>query len=296
MTSASPSIMLELLITHPTLAVALAGVLGLFVGSFLNVVMLRLPPRMEHEWKEQSREMLGLDPDPTPKPPGIALSRSRCPKCGHQLGALENIPVVSFVFLRGKCANCGTPISWQYPVVELLTAVLSAIVVWRYGLNLQAAAALLMTWLLIAMSGIDVRTQLLPDDLTLSLLWLGLLVSLVPLFVTPQQAIIGAACGYGVLWLVFHVFKLITGKEGMGFGDFKLLAALGAWLGAGQLPLVILLSSLVGALVGGIWLLRKRDGKSEPIPFGPFLAAAGFIALIWGPQIVSGYLQYAKLQ
>lgn len=288
--------MLELLLMHPLIAVALAGLLGLFVGSFLNVVILRLPPRMEHDWKAQSREMLGLDADPTPKPAGIALSRSRCPKCGHQLGILENIPVLSFVFLRGKCSNCGTSISWQYPAVELLTGVLSAVVVWRFGVDLQAAAALLMTWLLIAMSGIDVRTQLLPDDLTLSLLWLGLLVSLIPLFVTPQQAIIGAACGYGVLWLVFHVFKLLTGKEGMGFGDFKLLAALGAWLGAGQLPLVILLSSLVGALVGGVWLLLKRDGKSEPIPFGPFLAAAGFIALIWGPQIVGGYLRYAKLQ
>jgi len=287
--------MLELLQSNPSLPIILAGVLGLFVGSFLNVVILRMPPRMDFDWKTQSREMLELPPDPAPKPPGIALSRSRCPKCGYQLRAWENIPVLSYLLLRGKCANCKTPISLQYPAVELLTAVVSAVVVWRFGLGFEALAALVMSWMLIAMSGIDAWTKLLPDDLTLSLLWLGLLLSLVPLFVSPQQAILGAACGYGVLWSVFHLFKLLTGKEGMGFGDFKLLAALGAWLGPGQLPLVIILSALLGIIVGGLWLALKRNGKSEPIPFGPFLAAAGFVALIFGNDIIGAYLSYAKL-
>jgi leader peptidase (prepilin peptidase) / N-methyltransferase len=287
--------MLELLASSPTVAMILASLLGLFIGSFLNVVILRLPPRMEHAWREQAREILELPADPTPAPPGLALSRSRCPKCGHQLGALENIPLLSYVLLRGRCSACKTPISAQYPLVELLTGLASALVVWRFGVTVESLGALAMTWLLIAMSGIDARTKLLPDDLTLSLLWLGLLVSLLPGGVEPSAAILGAALGYGVLWTVFKVFKAITGKDGMGYGDFKLLAALGAWLGPGQLPLVILLSSLVGALIGGAYLALKRGGKSEPIPFGPFLAAAGWIALLFGPAIVGWYVAFAKL-
>jgi len=287
--------MLELLQSNAPVAIALAGILGLFIGSFLNVVILRLPPLMEYGWRTQSREVLELPADPAPPPPGIALSRSRCPKCDYQLGALENIPLLSYLLLRGKCSNCAAPISLQYPAVELLTGVLSAVVVWKLGATIPGLAALLMTWLLIAMSGVDARTKLLPDGLTLSLLWIGLLLSLVPVFIEPRQAIIGAACGYGVLWIVFQVFKLVTGKDGMGFGDFKLLAALGAWLGATQLPLVILLSSLVGAVVGGAWLALKRNGHSEPIPFGPFLAASGWIALLWGKDIINAYLRFSNL-
>jgi len=223
----------------------------------------------------------------------LVVPRSACPSCGAQITALQNIPVVSWLVLRGKCAHCGSPISGRYPLIELATALLSAVVAWHFGFTPHMAAALVMTWLLIGMSMIDVDHQLLPDDMTLPLMWLGLLLSLfngAVLPITPTDAIIGAIAGYLSLWLVYHAFKALTGKEGMGYGDFKLLAALGAWLGWQQLPLIILLSACVGAVVGiALIVIRGRD-RNLPIPFGPYLAAAGWIAMLWGDQIVAAYL------
>lgn len=278
------------LLAIPGAAVALAALLGLLVGSFLNVVILRLPARLMHQWREQSRELLELDAAAEPAPPGLVRQASHCPQCKHALGALENIPLVSWLALRGRCRHCGAKISAQYPLVELLTAICSALVVWKFGATWPAAAGLLFTWALIALAGIDVRTQLLPDQITLPLLWLGLLVALVPFFVDAPAAIVGAAIGYVSLWSVYWAFKLLTGKEGMGYGDFKLLAAIGAWLGWQMLPLTILLSSVVGAVVGISLIVFARHGRNVPIPFGPYLAAAGVIALFWGREITSRYL------
>ena len=272
-------------------ATALAGVLGLIVGSFLNVVILRLPTRLIHGWKQQSRELLELEPNnaEVPVPPGIVREPSHCPHCKHPLGALENIPLLSWLVLRGRCRHCAAPISIQYPLVELLSGVCSAIVVWKYGLAWQSAAALIFTWTLIALSGIDLHTQLLPDQMTLPLLWLGLAISLIPLFVSSSASIVGAIIGYLSLWSIYWLFKLSTGKEGMGYGDFKLLAALGAWMGASALLPIVLLSSLIGAIVGGMFLMLKGQNRATPIPFGPFLAVAGWSWLIAGDQLLSIY-------
>lgn len=271
--------------------IAMAGVLGLIVGSFLNVVILRLPARMEWLWKRDAREMLEIAEDTGPAPPDLVRKGSHCPHCKHPLAAWENIPLLSWLVLRGHCRHCKAPISIQYPVVELLTGVASAIVVWKFGLGWHAAAALAFTWMLIAASGIDFRTQLLPDSLTLPLLWLGLLVSLVPLFVTARESLIGAAVGYVALWLVYWIFKLATGKEGMGYGDFKLFAVAGAWLGYAALLPVIILSALAGAIIGGIALKVGGKDRSVPIPFGPFLAAGMWIWLVAGDPILAAYLR-----
>jgi leader peptidase (prepilin peptidase)/N-methyltransferase len=275
----------DLLIAHPGAAIACAGILGLVVGSFLNVVILRLPERLMHAWRAQSREMLELEAQETAPPPGIVREPSHCPRCKHRLGALENIPLVSWLALRGRCRHCHAPISIQYPLVELLTAVLSAIVVWKFGIGWHAAAGLALTWTLVALSGIDVRTQLLPDQMTLPLLWLGLLLSLVPLFVDSHASIIGAMVGYLSLWSVYWLFKLATRKEGMGYGDFKLLAALGAWMGPFALLPIVLLSSLIGAIVGGTFLAIRGHDRATPIPFGPFIAAAGWTWFVAGEQL-----------
>jgi len=274
----------------PGVAVALAGVLGLLVGSFLNVVILRLPPRLMHQWREQSREVLELDNAAAePPPPGLVWQASHCPQCKHPLGALENIPVVSWLVLRGRCKHCGAKISAQYPLVELLTGICSLIIVWKFGVSWQAAAGLLFTWALIALAGIDVRTQLLPDQITLPLLWLGLLIALVPLYVDTPAAILGAAIGYLSLWSVYWGFKLLTGKEGMGYGDFKLLGALGAWMGPWALLPIVLLSSLIGAVVGTVLLAVQGRDRATPIPFGPFLAAAGWVQFVFGSEILVLY-------
>jgi len=273
----------------PGVAVALAGLLGLLVGSFLNVVILRLPARLMHQWREQSREMLELGGDVEPTPPGLVWQASHCPQCKHALGALENIPVVSWLVLRGRCKHCGTKISVQYPLVELLTAVCSALIVWKLGVGWQAAAGLLFTWALIALAGIDVHTQLLPDQITLPLLWFGLLIALAPFFVDTSSAILGAAIGYLSLWSVYWGFKLLTGKEGMGYGDFKLLGALGAWMGPWALLPIVLLSSLIGAVVGGTLLAVQGRDRATPIPFGPFLAAAGWVQFAFGNEIAVLY-------
>jgi leader peptidase (prepilin peptidase)/N-methyltransferase len=275
--------------------IALAGMLGLLIGSFLNVVILRLPARMAAAWQREAREVLQLEAEEAPLPPGIVREPSHCMHCQHRLSALDNIPLLSWLVLRGRCRYCGTRISAQYPLVELLCGVLSAVVVWKFGPTWAAAGGLLLTWTLIACAGIDVRTQLLPDQLTLPLLWLGLILALVPLFVGAKSAILGAAIGYLSLWSVYWLFKLLTGKEGMGYGDFKLLAALGAWMGPLAVLPVILLSSLIGAVVGGSMILARRHQAQVPIPFGPFLAAAGWVWLVAGDVLLHGYLRLTGL-
>ncbi|MBI2396769.1 MAG: prepilin peptidase [Xanthomonadales bacterium] len=265
-------------------------VFGLLIGSFLNVVILRTPPRLEFAWRREAREILELPEAEELPPPGLVADRSRCPKCSHQLAWYENIPVFSYAVLRGKCRSCRAPISIQYPLVELLTASASAAVVWHFGAGWESAVALLLTWFLIGASGIDFRTTLLPDQFTLPALWLGLLVAAsASLFVPPTQAIWGAALGYLSLWSVYWLFKLVTGKEGMGYGDFKLLAALGAFVGPQGLIPIVLMSSLVGAVIGSAILIAKGRDRQTPIPFGPFLAIAGWIQFLYGDWIIATY-------
>ncbi|WP_255505425.1 prepilin peptidase [Alkalisalibacterium limincola] len=285
----------------PVLAALSALAFGLLVGSFLNVVILRMPPRLEWQWRRDCRELLELpelSAEADPKPPGIVVQRSHCPGCGHQLAAWENVPVLSWLLLRGRCRGCGMRISAQYPVVELLTGLLFAICVWQFGWTWQAGAAIVFTGLLVAMSGIDLRTTLLPDQLTLPLLWLGLLLSVVVpggLFVPPVSAILGAAVGYLSLWSVYWAFKLLTGKEGMGYGDFKLLAALGAWCGVGAVLPIVLISSVVGAVIGSAWLMIKGRDKATPIPFGPYLAIAGWIVLVLQFDLLGSYARWVGM-
>lgn len=268
-----------------TLGAALvAALFGLLVGSFLNVVIHRIPKMMQRESDNYVAQESGKEPPHTDRY-NLMVPRSSCPCCGHQITALENIPVISWLALRGKCRNCKAPISPRYPAVELLTAILSGVLVWTFGSGLAGLATLLFLFLLVAMTFIDIDTQLLPDDLTYPLLWAGLLVNLNGTFVPLQDAVIGAAAGYLVLWSVYWLFKLATGKEGMGYGDFKLLAALGAWLGWAMLPTIILLSSVVGAIVGISLIVFAKRGRDKPIPFGPYLAAAGLIALLYGSDI-----------
>jgi leader peptidase (prepilin peptidase)/N-methyltransferase len=276
--------------------IAFAGVLGLVVGSFLNVVILRLPERMAAGWRQEAREVLELEVDTGPLPPGIVREPSHCPQCKHPLSVLDNIPLFGWLLLRGRCRYCQAPISIQYPLVELLSGLLSAVIVWKFGPSWAALAGLLLTWTLIALSGIDFRTQLLPDQLTFPLLWLGLLLALLPMFVTAPSAIIGAAIGYLSLWSVYWLFKLLTGKEGMGYGDFKLLAALGAWMGPVSLLPIILLSSLVGALVGGSLIVLHRHKREVPMPFGPFIAAAGWIWFVAGDGLLQDYMHLTGLR
>ena len=278
-----------MLLDSPGGLVAAAGLLGLCVGSFLNVVIHRLPKMMEQEWHAQCAELRG-ETASTAADLTLARPRSRCPSCGHQITALENIPLVSYMLLRGKCSNCATPISPRYPAVEALTALLSAYAAWHFGPTLQTVGALLLIWALIALTVIDFDTQLLPDSITLPLLWFGLAFNLFGAYADLPSAVIGAMLGYLSLWSVFWLFKLATGKEGMGYGDFKLLAALGAWLGWQLLPVIVLLSSVVGAAIGIGLIVISRHGRNTPIPFGPYLAIAGLIALFWGAQLTRAYL------
>ncbi|MCQ4346122.1 A24 family peptidase [Pseudomonas stutzeri] len=270
-----------------------AGFLGLLVGSFLNVVVYRLPIMMQREWQAQAREVLELPEAEPVERFNLLLPDSSCPHCGHRIRPWENVPLLSWLALRGRCAACRAPIGKRYPLVELACGLLSGFVAWHFGFTWQAGAALLLSWGLLAMSLIDADHQLLPDVLVLPLLWLGLIVNQSGLFASPSDAFWGAVAGYLSLWSVYWLFKLATGKEGMGHGDFKLLAMLGAWGGWQILPLTILLSSVVGAVLG-ILILRLRGAESgTPLPFGPYLAVAGWIALLWGEQITSGYLQFA---
>jgi leader peptidase (prepilin peptidase)/N-methyltransferase len=275
----------------PTFA-AVAALFGLAVGSFLNVVIHRLPKMMERDWQAQCAELAGQAPAPAPAPPyDLARPPSSCPSCGHRIRVHENIPVLSYALLRGRCAGCGTGIGIRYPVVEALTGALTGYAAWHFGFGWAAFGAMLFLWCMIAASFIDIDTQLLPDSITLPLLWAGLLFNLRGTFVDLPAAVIGAAAGYLVLWSVYWLFRLATGKEGMGFGDFKLLAAIGAWLGWKILPLVILLSSFVGAAVGIALIALARRGREVPIPFGPYLACAGAIALFWGQGLVDQWLR-----
>jgi len=269
----------------PTLV---AGLFGLLIGSFLNVVIHRIPKMMQRESDNYVANELGKELPHTERY-NLMVPRSCCPHCGHQITALENIPVVSWLALGGKCRKCKAPISPRYPVVELITGLLSAFLVWTFGSGVAGLGTLLFVYLLIAMTYIDYDTKLLPDDLTLPLLWAGLLININGTFVPLQDAVIGAAAGYLVLWGVYWLFKLVTGKEGMGYGDFKLLAALGAWLGWAMLPTIILLSSVVGAVVGISLIVFAKRGRDNPIPFGPYLAAAGLIALVWGKELSAGF-------
>lgn len=271
--------------------------LGLFVGSFLNVVAYRLPKMMEIDWRKQCNDFLEIKDKSEPSSPTLTLSRpgSSCPHCGHKIRAWENIPIISWLLLRGRCSECKQPIALRYPVVELATGLLSLAVALHFGFSWQAAAALPLTWSLIALTLIDFDEQLLPDSIVLPLLWLGLLLSLFGIFTDSHSAIIGAVAGYLSLWTVFQLFKLVTGKEGMGYGDFKLFALFGAWFGWQSLIQIILLSSVVGAVVGILLVLIRGRDRNIPIPFGPYLAAAGWISLIWGEQINTAYLQWAGL-
>ncbi|MCZ6826113.1 MAG: prepilin peptidase [Gammaproteobacteria bacterium] len=286
----------------PLFYMILAFVVGLMIGSFLNVVIYRLPVMLEHEWKHQCSEIMNLDPVAETARFNLLTPASRCPSCGHRITIAQNIPILSYLLLHGKCAACSARISPRYPVVELLTGIVSFLVVWRFGFTLEALAALFLSWTLIALSGIDLDHKLLPDSLTLLLLWTGLLISLASktvsaetLFINPVDSIAGAVIGYLALWSVYQLFLLITGKEGMGYGDFKLLAALGAWLGYQQLPLIIFFSALVGALAGIIMIVTLGRDRQIPIPYGPYLAAAGWVALMWGSDISAYYFHIAGL-
>jgi leader peptidase (prepilin peptidase) / N-methyltransferase len=276
-------------VAHPPVFIAMAAVLGVAIGSFLNVVIHRVPKMMEREWQAQCAELRGEQPPAQPRF-DLARPRSFCPSCGHQITSLENVPVLSYLWLRGKCSACNAAIGVRYLVVEALTGLATAYCAWRFGFGFAAFGAMLFVWCMVALTFIDIDTQLLPDSITLPFLWAGLVFNLRGTFVDLASAVIGAIAGYLVLWSVYWAFKLATGKEGMGFGDFKLLAAIGAWLGWKMLPLVILASSFVGAVVGVALMILARRGRDVPIPFGPYLAGAGLIALFWGPLIVDRYL------
>ncbi|WP_374327087.1 A24 family peptidase [Azonexus sp.] len=277
-----------------SLLAVIGGLLGLCVGSFLNVVIHRLPKMMEREWLAQCAEISGNETSTETESLTLSQPRSRCPHCGHAIRAYENIPLLSyFLILRGKCAGCGKPISLRYPLIEALTGALSAFAVWHFGDTYAAVGALLLIWALLALTFIDFDTQLLPDSITLPLLWLGLAFNLAQVYTDLPSAVIGAMAGYLILWSIYWGFKLLTGKEGMGYGDFKLLAALGAWLGWQMLPTIVLLSSVVGATVGIALIAFARHGRHIPIPFGPYLASAGIIALFWGQTLTNTYLGLA---
>jgi leader peptidase (prepilin peptidase)/N-methyltransferase len=294
---------------HAVLFAGSVFILGLVVGSFLNVVIYRLPIILQREWRMQATELLppaaadtvlaGVDVSARFT---LSVPRSACPACNAPITAWQNIPIVSWLVLRGRCAACKAPISARYPLVELATAALSAAVAWHFGFSANAACALLMTWTLVALTGIDIDHQLLPDNITLPLMWAGLLAAVVvgasdgALPVAPRDAIIGAAAGYLSLWLVFHLFRLVTGKEGMGYGDFKLFAALGAWLGWRVLPMVILLAAASGAVLGILMIVLRGRDRAAPMPFGPYLAAAGWLAMMYGNSLVSGYLRLSGFQ
>ena len=275
---------------YPALFVTAVTVLSLAIGSFLNVVIHRLPKMLERQWRDELAELNGQETATAPRY-NLMLPRSQCPGCGHQISALENVPVVSYLALRGKCAACKTRISPRYPLVEALTGALSGFIAWRYGFSWHTLAALFFVWSMIALAFIDLDTFYLPDDITLPLVWAGLLVNMGGVFVDLQSAVIGAVAGYLALWVVFWSYKLATGKDGMGYGDFKLLAAIGAWLGWKMLPVVILLSSFVGAIIGISLIACARQERGSPIPFGPYLVLGGLIAMFWGDAIVKYYLQ-----
>lgn len=282
----------ESVFINPSLLISVAAIIGLMVGSFLNVVIYRLPIMMKRDWRNECADFLNLPAQRSLENAGynLVFPLSRCPHCSTPIKPYQNIPVISFLLLKGRCAYCQAPISRRYPLIELLAGLCSALIAWRFGYTPEMGFALLLTWSLIALSAIDLDHHLLPDTITLPLVWAGLLLSLFNVFADSHASIIGASAGYLCLWSVYHGFKLLTGKEGMGYGDFKLLAAFGAWLGWQYLLMIILLSSLVGAVVGIAMVIFVNHDKNIPIPFGPYLAAAGWIALLWGDKINQLYL------
>ena len=283
--------LLTLLQNSPTLFISIVIILGLLIGSFLNVVIYRLPVMMEREWREQCDELNGKE-STSREQFSLNKPRSRCPQCNHAISAWENIPILSYLFLAGKCKQCKTGISLRYPIIEIFTGFLSGIVAWKFGFDWACLGGLLLTWSLIALTFIDVDHQLLPDSITLPLLWLGITFNLFSIYTDLHSSVVGALIGYLSLWTVFQAFKLVTGKEGMGYGDFKLLAALGAWLGWALLPSIILLSSLVGAVIGISLIVLRQHQREVPIPFGPYLAGAGWLALVWGNDINNTYINW----
>lgn len=288
--------LVTLVATNNGLYIVVAALFGLLVGSFLNVVIYRTPVILNRQWQRDCQDLLGRtsEPQPSPEPFNLVTPRSRCPHCGHRVTALENIPILSYLWLRGKCSACQKPIGLRYPAIELLSAVMAGVTAWHFGWGVAGFAAIVLTWALIALTFIDIDHQLLPDVIVLPFLWAGLLINLSSTFASLPGAVIGAAAGYLSLWLVFHLFKLVTGKEGMGYGDFKLLALFGAWLGWQSLPLIILLSSVIGAVIGiGLIIFQGRD-RAQPLPFGPYLAGAGWVAMLWGNEIIAYYLQIVR--
>jgi leader peptidase (prepilin peptidase)/N-methyltransferase len=285
---------ITILAAQPALLAVAAGLLGLIIGSFLNVVIYRLPIMLEREWRTQCAELLGQIPPQTP-PVNLWLPRSYCPNCQHPIRAFENIPLLSYFLQGGRCTHCKAPISLQYPLVEATSGVLTALSAWHFGWSWQAPAALLLTWGLLTLSVIDLQRQLLPDSITLPLLWLGLGLALFGVFTDLRASVIGAMSGYLSLWSVYWVFRLFTGREGMGQGDFKLLAMLGAWQGWQYLPAMVIISAGVGSVLGSALILLRRRERSAPLPFGPFLAAAGWITLLWGEPLNQAYLHWIEL-
>ncbi|MCV6614449.1 MAG: A24 family peptidase [Cellvibrionaceae bacterium] len=280
---------MELLSQHPTALIAVTGLLGLIIGSFLNVVIYRVPKMLENEWRQGCCELLEQECEQSERF-NLMTPASTCPHCQHTIRPWENIPVISYLALKGRCGACREPISKRYPMVEFVTGLMSAFLAWKFGWGYELAAALVFSWALICLTLIDADTQLLPDNITLPLLWLGLIANYFGLFTSLEQALWGAVWGYMSLWSIFWLFKLVTGKEGMGYGDFKLLAALGAWMGWQALPAIILLSSVVGALIGVAGILIMGKDKNKPMPFGPYLAIAGWIQFCWGEAINQAYL------
>ena len=287
--------LLNTLQNSPAFLISAVFIIGLMVGSFLNVLIYRLPEMMHRSWRRQCLDFLELPAEKSPETFNLSFPGSHCPNCKTAIKALQNIPILSYLFLRGKCSACGGAISARYPSIEAFTAACSVIIAWRFGYSPALIFALLLTWSLIALSFIDIDRQLLPDSITLPMLWLGLILSLFSIFTDSRASIIGAAAGYLSLWSIYQLFKLTTGKQGMGFGDFKLLALFGAWLGWQYLPLIILLSSLAGLVISGSMIILKKHDARQPIPFGPYLAAAGWLALIWGNDLNSFYLQTVGL-
>lgn len=291
--------LIDLLRENTVIFLIFVGIFSLIIGSFLNAAIYRIPVMMQREWHQECRELLGDKCEKTTEQPetfNLMVPRSTCPNCGHMITALENIPVISYLFLKGKCSSCKTSISAQYPLIEIFTAFISVFVAWKLGFSWQALAAIFFTWVMITLSIIDAKTMLLPDNLTLPLMWLGILVNYQHLFVDLQSSVLGAMMGYLSLWSVFHVFRLVTGKEGMGYGDFKILAAIGAWGGWQILPFTLFTASLFGAIFGIVWMIIKQDRNANMIPFGPWLAAAGFIGFLWREEILDVMSHYFMLQ
>ena len=286
---------LILLQTSPVFFYTAIGLLGLVVGSFLNVVIQRLPKMMELEWRRECATLMGTAPpdDTAPEKFNLVVPRSRCPHCNHGITALENIPVLSYLLLRGRCSECRKPISIRYPLIETASALIAVFIGLHFGFSAQLLPAILFSWALLVLSVIDLDHQLLPDDITLPFLWIGLFFNMFGIFTDIHSSLIGAMAGYGILWTVYMLFKLVTGKEGMGYGDFKLLSMLGAWLGWQQLPVIIILSSLCGAIIGIALMIFRKHDRSHPLPFGPYLAAAGWISMLWGTEISRAYSQWA---